>query len=324
MKKVYFVTTPLLSGHAVRGVGFYVKRILPHLKNLSGNFDMEIVDDLKSCDLVHYPFFDLFSHTLPIHKKHKTVVTIHDVIPLEFSDHYPPGIRGSFNFQLQKLALSRVERVITDSNYSAGKISQYLNIPKSDIRVIYLAADTQFKKVSRPQTKFKLPRKFVLYVGDVNYNKNIPNLVKACQKINIPLVMVGKQVTELERLDLEHPELHHLKNINWADIIRLGFVSDDELVNIYNLATVYCQPSFSEGSALPILEAMACGIPVSCSDIPIFHEHATESVDYFDPNNVTSIAKSLSNHQSTKPSTLNWAQTARQTLGIYREILDNT
>ena len=189
MTQVGFVTTPLLSGHSVRGVGFYTQRLLSHILPLAPNFGFEVVE-IKSLDqseqlgqleIIHYPYFDLFQHTLPIMKKIKTVVTIHDVIPLEFPDHYPPGLKGWANLQLQRLALSGVEGVITDSYASVHAIRQYLQVPHEKIKLIYLAADEKFKKISKPKNNHNLPKKFVLYVGDINYNKNIPNLISACK-----------------------------------------------------------------------------------------------------------------------------------------------
>jgi len=95
-----------------------------------------------------------------------------------------------------------------------------------------------------------LSDRFALYVGDINYNKNIPNLIKACKLAKIPLVIAGKQAMEVEKMNLDHPELIHLKNLDWSGVVRLGFVPDEDLVKIYNLASVYIQPSFYEGFGL--------------------------------------------------------------------------
>src|SRR3990167_9981595 len=172
MIKIGFVTSPLSSGHSVRGVGFYTRRLLPELKKQASNFGFEILEisslgqleQLGQLEILHYPFFDLFRHTLPIFKKSKTIVTVHDVIPLEFPDHYPPGLRGWSNLQLQKIALSRAEGVITDSYASVKSIHKYLGVPHEKIKLVYLAADKMFKKVANPKNKFNLPKKFVLYV----------------------------------------------------------------------------------------------------------------------------------------------------------------
>lgn len=337
MIKVGFVATPLSDSNSIRGVGFYTRRLLPELKKQASNFDIEILEienysqlSTLNYQLIHYPFFDLFKHTLPTLKKTKTVVTIHDVIPLEFPDHYPPGVKGWLSLQLQKLALSGVERVITDSYASVKSIHKYLQVPHHKIKLVYLAADPIFKKISNPKNKYNLPIKFVLYVGDINYNKNIPNLVAACQLAKLPLVIVGKQAAELEKLDLSHPELRHL-SMNYELItqypIRLGFVPDQDLVAIYNLATVYCQPSLAEGFGLPVLEALACGTPVACSNTSSLPEIAGDTAVYFNPHDTKAmsqaILKAMNSKLSTKiPPSFSWAKTAEQTLQVYQETLN--
>lgn len=331
--KVGFVTKSLTDGNAQRGVGFYAMRLLPKLKKYSKEFGIEILEinsdhelSTNNYELVHYPYFDLFWHTLPIFKKTKTIVTIHDVIPLEFPDHYPPGVRGRLNLQLQKLALSRTEGVITDSHASVKSIHKYLGVPHEKLKLIYLAADEKFKPI-KAKNKYKLPAKFVLYVGDINWNKNIPNLIKACEQINHPLVIVGKQAAEIEEMDLNHPQLQHLNNLDFKNVICLGFVSDGDLVDIYNLATVYCQASYAEGSALPILEAMSCGTQIACSEIECFKEHAGETAEYFDPQDVSDIVKAVKKTVNNKfdvtsqAKKFSWEKTALDTLRVYEEIL---
>ncbi|TSC88434.1 MAG: Mannosyltransferase B-like protein [Microgenomates group bacterium Gr01-1014_16] len=329
MKKVGFITSPLSSGHAVRGVGFYTSRLLQALKTQCSKFNIQLVEinnllDIGhwTLDIIHYPYFDPFSPTLPIVKKTKTIVTVHDVIPLEFPDHYPPGIRGWVNLQLQKLSLINTDRIITDSFYSLKKINKYLGVPPHKLRLVYLAADPIFKKIPHPVNKYNLPKKFALYVGDVNYNKNIPLLVQACRKLNLPLVIVGKQAQEIEKLNLSHPELSHLRDIDWSGITHLGFV--DDLVDIYNLASVYCQPSLSEGFGLPVLEAQACGTPVACSRAGSLPEIASDTAVYFDPYNIDDMAQAITTAMKRKRIIVNnfsWKKTAEQTLQVYQELL---
>ncbi|MEK9200351.1 MAG: glycosyltransferase family 1 protein [Patescibacteria group bacterium] len=332
MKKIGFITSPLNSGHAVRGVGFYLSRLLPQLKSNAPSFGFEILEisdylgfSNLDLELIHYPHFDLFTHSLPFYKNTPTVVTIHDVIPLEFPQAYPKGLRGWVSLQLQKLSLSDVDRVITDSFASVRAIKKHLRVPDEKLKLVYLAADPIYKQVSKPKNKFDLPKKFVLYVGDVNYNKNIPNLISACKITKYPLVMVGKQSKDMENMNFSHPELVHLKDVEFSGVIRLGFVSDEDLVDIYNLATVYCQPSFSEGFGLPVLEALACDTPVACSNTSSLPELAGDSASYFNPHDVTSISQALlkakSHHGPTQAAKFSWEKAAQQTLQVYSEII---
>ncbi|KKU70259.1 MAG: Glycosyl transferase group 1 [Candidatus Amesbacteria bacterium GW2011_GWA1_47_20] len=327
MIKIGFVTTPLHDANAVRGVGFYTRRLLPELKKQAKNFGVEILevdslgrlDQLGQLEIIHYPYFDLFKHTLPIIKNAKTIVTIHDVMPLEFPDHFPPGIRGWFNLQLQKLALANVDRVITVSYHCVKTIYKYLGIPHAKLKLIYEAADPIFKHVSKPKNKYHLP-------GDINYNKNIPNLITAARLAKLPLVMVGRQAKELEKMDLSHPELKHLQGMSLQNVRRLGFVADAELVDIYNLATVYCQPSLADGFGLPVVEALACATPVACSRTSSLPEVAGDAATYFDPTDIKDMARAIknakSNHGPTQATKFSWAKAAAETLQVYQEALN--
>jgi len=348
MKTIGFVTSPLTDQNAVRGVGFYTKNLLANLKLLAPKHNMEIIETINyqlstiNYDLLHIPYFTPYSLSIPSGIKIPLVVTIHDVTPLEFPGHYPPGLRGWLNLQIQKHRLRQASRIITDSFASVKSIHHYLQVPNSKIRFIHLAADpiyhpiTDRRILSQVKAKYHLPDKFVLYVGDVNWNKNLPGLTAACLTLKVPLVVVGKQARELESSNLNHPELVHLKD--WftdKNVIRLGFVPTEELAVIYYLAAVYCQPSFAEGFGIPVLEALASGTPVACSQIPSLLEIAGEAALYFDPGKQSEMTKVL--HQLLIDSRLrsrlrlqgpaqsakfSWAKTAAQTLQVYRELLD--
>jgi glycosyltransferase involved in cell wall biosynthesis len=328
MIKVGFITKSLTDGNAQRGVGFYAKRLLPKLKEFAKDFGIEIFEDKYSeVDLVHYPYFDLFYHTLPLFRQTKTVVTVHDVIPLEFPDVYKQGLKAKLNLFLQGLALQTADTIITDSYYSLKNIRKYLNIPHEKLKLVYLAADAVYRKKSKSKivNKYKLPKDFVLYVGDVNYNKNIPGLIQACKIAKLPLVMVGRQAKEIENMDLNHPELIHLKFIDLDYPLRLGFVSDEDLVDIYNLASVYCQASFSEGFGLNPLEALACGTPVASSNRGSLPEVLGDNAVYFDPHDTQDIVKAIigaQRHNGTKAqSKFSWDKTAKETLQVYKSIV---
>jgi len=336
MIKIGFVTSPLTSGHAVRGVGYYTQRLFHALSIQCSRFNVQLFEiknplDVShwKLDIVHYPFFDFYTNTLSIIRNTKTIVTIHDLIPLEFPEHFPPGIRGSINLKLQKLSLNAIDGVITDSYASVKAIHQYLGIDHTKIKLIYLAADDHFKPIKDKQKlnavakKYNLPQRFVLYVGDVNWNKNIPGLIEACKLSKLSLVLVGKHAQEVEKLDLNHPELRHLKTVDWQFALRLGFVPDEDMPALYNLAAVYCQASFAEGFGLPVLEAMACGTQVACSNTHSLPEIAGDAAEYFNPYDQTTIAKAITKSLTTKhdvvsqASKFSWEKTASKTLEVY-------
>ena len=335
--KIAIDTGPLKSGHKVRGVGFYTQNLIVALGNRVTAVDFREVD-LAQYDLIHYPYFSPFQKTLPLRKPARSVVTVHDLIPLLYPKHYPPGLRGKVNFSWQKLLIKKVDHIIADSETSKKDIIKFFGVHPGKIVVVRLAPGEMFKKLV-VKKHYKLPKRFVLYVGDVDYNKNIPGLIKAVKILDIPLVMVGKQAGEIENQDLAHPELMHLKEIlpdfkNNPKVIRLGFVSDEDLVAIYNLATAYCQPSFCEGFGLPVLQAMACGTPVVAAKTPALMEIGESACLYADPQDPKDMAqkikrvldnpslqKDLSQKGLKQVKKFSWTKTAQETYKVYEKAL---
>lgn len=321
-----------------RGVGFYAKNLAKTLVNLPG---ISLTD--TDPDIVHYPYFDLFYHTLPIKKIKPTIVTIHDVTPLAMSGRYPKGIRGSLNLARQWLALQSVSAIITDSENSKTDIEKYLFVPKEKIFVIPLATDPIYKKTIKEsvskevKNRFNLPDKFILTVaGGPNPNKNLPSLAEVTDRLGIPLVIVGKGMLQ-EVGEPVHPELIDMVRLKiYKHLILPGFVSNDDLSALYNLATLYVQPSLYEGFGLPLLEAMTTGCLVASSNsgsLPeIYHKNAIT----FNPKKLSSIEKAIKKTLSLSPkarqsqiaeakakaTTFSWVKTAKATLKVYEKVLN--
>ncbi|MBI5465108.1 glycosyltransferase family 4 protein, partial [Candidatus Gottesmanbacteria bacterium] len=291
----------------------------------------------KDLDLVHYSYFEPFFLTLPLLKKFPAVVTIHDLIPLVFSEHFPAGIKGRLKWEIQKFSLRNVSAIITDSQSSKNDIMRFTGIDESKINVVYLAPGKEFRKLEAGK-KYQLPDKFALYVGDATWNKNLPKLIEAMELVKIPLVMVGKALVQTD-FDKTNPwnqdltKVQEMANKN-KKIIRLGFIPTDDLVKVYNLATVFVMPSIYEGFGLPILEAMACGCPVvtaKTSSLPEICEKAAIMVDPYDVNDIVrGIREVLNNrlvHYTLQKEGLmqakkfTWEKTARETVAVYKKVL---
>lgn len=305
--KIAINSLPLKSAHKTRGIGYYTKYLIESLKEDSSLEiqQFESLSEVNDADLVHYPWFDLYFHTLPIKKRFPTVVTIHDVIPLVFPKHYPVGIRGKANFILQKLALNSCKYIITDSQVSKEDITKYLKIESKKIAAIHLAADPKFEvladstKLLHIKRQYRLPDRFLLYVGDANWVKNLPFFIDNFRQIihdpgfeDVRLVLVGGVFLKNVE-NIIHPELESLKLVNQLIkqhkmddfIIRPGQIDNTTLVTFYNLATAYIQPSFYEGFGLPVLQAFACGTPVVASNKGSLPEIGGQAAVYFDPAN---------------------------------------
>lgn len=348
---------PLKSAHKDRGIGFYTSNLIENLKKDPQIKLQEFINisEIKDADIVHYPWFDFFFHTLPIRKKFKTIVTVHDVIPLLFPEHYPTGFRGKYNFFLQKLALKNCKSIITDSSLSKKGISRYLNISEDRISVVYLAANEKFRlqkeqDLIRMKRKYKLADRFLLYVGDANWVKNLPFLVRSFNKFSkieefkdVNLILVGGVF--LKRVEnIEHPELKDLKEVNKLitelhleeRIKRVGDLNIDELVSFYNLATIYIQPSLYEGFGLPLLEAFSCGTPVISSYGGSLSEIGGNAAVYFDPQKENqlismlrdvlqskSLQKKLSDLGLKKAEKFSWKKVSEETKQVYVKVIKN-
>ncbi len=347
--KIAIDVSPLQTGHKVRGVGFY----LEHLKSALLKYypENEYIffergEKLpKDVDLVHFPYFEPFFLALPIYKKYKTVVTVHDLTPIAFPNAFPRGVRGEIKWQMQRYALRQANAIITDSKSSQKDIIKFVGAKQNKIHVVYLAAGEQFRIINNQQStinnlreKYKLPGKFILYVGDVTWNKNLPRLLDAVKELKIPIVMVGKSLVS-EDYDRNNPwnaDLNRINELSRGDqnITRLGFVPTDELVEIYNLATVFAMPSLYEGFGLPVLEAMACGCPVVTSKEGSLEEVAGDAAYFVDAYNVESIKegikkvfndeklqKELSVKGLKNSEKFSWKKAASDTLNVYRQVL---
>jgi len=346
--KIAIDVSPLQTGHKIRGVGFYLEHLKDALVKYYPENEYVFFERGKSLpkdiDLVHFPYFEPFFLALPLYKKFKTVVTVHDLTPIVFPEAFPRGIKGEIKWQMQKFALKKADAVITDSKSSKKDIIKFIGARESKVKVVYLAVGEQFKKLTDDswkeeiRKKYNLPKKFVLYVGDVTWNKNLPRLIDAVKKLKIPLVMIGKSLTS-DNYDKDNPWNADLNRINElakgdSSIIRLGFVSAEDLIAVYNLATVFVLPSLYEGFGLPILEAMACGCPVVTSTEGSLGEVAGNAACYVDAYDVESIAsgikevfesenlqKQLRKKGFENVKKFSWEKTAAETIKAYEGVL---
>lgn len=344
--KIAIDVSPLNDGNSLRGVGYYTRNLVEALQKVVKtnsefkHFQIDLIEDSSKkttdFDLIHYPYFDPFRLTLPLQSK-PFIVTCHDLIPIAFKEHFPVGIKGRIKWFIQKRRLEKAKYIICPSHSAKYQILDHIKYPMDKIFTTYEAATPNYKKItnrkelSAIKKKYNLPDKFVLYVGDINWNKNIPSLVKACLNLKYPLVIVGSSAVK------KTPNHPWTQDILWLQsqksplLTLTGFVSDEDLPYIYNLATLYCQPSFSEGFGLPLVEALQSGTPVCYSQESCLPEIMDFNGEYFNPYSQESIEKSLKKMWSSealrrKHSTqgiiraaqFSWESTAIQTLTLYR------
>ena len=302
--------SPLTSGnflqHRVRGTGFYLKNLKESLLKYHPDNEYEFFNKQEKIkiepDIIHYPYFEPYFLTLPSKVSGNNVVTVHDLTPLVFKNEFPAGVRGEVKWIIQKKRLKRAGAIITDSNSSKKDINKFSGIDNSKIHVVYLAAASYFTQIPEEKKrgiikKFNLPEDFVLYVGDVTWNKNLPGLIEAISKTGSNLVIAGAAFAN-EAFDRSNPWNKDLaKSQELAKqnkrIISTGFVDNDDLVALYNAAKLLVMPSFYEGFGLPVLEAMSCGCPVVTTNMGSLPEIAGQAAYFVDPYSIDSIRKGI-------------------------------
>jgi len=350
MLNILFETSVLTGGHSARGIGTYTRQLISFLEK---NEEISLVktstlDKTKKnkIDLIHYPFFDLFFDTLPLTSLKKRVVTIHDVIPLVFSEQYKPGIKGKLRFKKQKLALKSIDAVITDSKASKLDIVKYLGVPEQKVHVVYLASNPDLKAqdenmIKKVKRKNKLPNNYLLYVGDINYNKNIPQLIKMMKYLDdtdLKLVCLGRNFTPQSIPEWQWIETQlALSNVEDKVIFLNNVLTEsiDELSAIYTGAVAYIQPSLYEGFGLPILEAMQCRTPVISTENSSLIEVGDNFVQFTqtDAESMALAVKEVLSWSKTKrikvireafkwSKNFNWQKTADETAEVYRQLLN--
>lgn len=287
--------------------------------------------------LAHVPYF-----AAPLASPLKTVVTIHDLIPIVL-----PLYRGSPLVRLYTRLVSasarRAHAIIADSNCSKQDIVHHLGIPAERVHVIYLAANTRFRPVQNTDEvrgKYKLPERFILFLSGYDQRKNVRVLIEAFSRLadlykeGYRLVL-GGAVPDVDSPFFPNPSRMVRESGLPGDAVQfIGEVAEEDKPALYSSAAVFAFPSVYEGFGLPVLEAMACGTPVICSNTSSLPEVVGDAGLALDPQNVERWADSLQRVISDsrrreamraagiqQASKFTWDRTARETLQVYERLV---
>lgn len=270
----------------------------------------------------------------------KLVVTIHDVIGLVMPEMFTWKMRlwlRVFTSNAARVA----HRIIVISQTTKNDVVRYTGCPPDRISVIYNSVDERFRpredmrERQRVQKKYNLPDTFILYVGNIEPRKNLPTLAQAYSllpepvKQNYPLVIAGGLGWKTG------PILESLKQYDSNDtIILAGYIEDEDLPTLYNLATLFVYPSLYEGFGYPVLEAMACGIPVITSNRASLPEVAGDAAILVDPLDAKFLAremervlldgalrKELQKKGLQRAAQFSWRQNAEETLELFKRVV---
>jgi glycosyltransferase involved in cell wall biosynthesis len=302
MTKKVFVYDPTFKDKksAVRGVGRYVQILR---ENFSSEFEFvsQITDwklNIKNSVFIN-PFFNFLQSPLTLKRiAHQQIAIIHDLIPLKYPSHFPAGVRGNINILLNKFTLRNYDLIITDSETSKKDIINILHIHEKKIKVIYPCLPKIFTNL-----EFRVQNsKFCIYVGDATWNKNLVNLAYAIKIANINCVFVGaifksiNQKTPLQNIN--HPWMTEFKQFikmtkDDKRFIFAGFITDFELIKLYQQALFNILPSRDEGFGFSYLEAAHLGCPSLLSDIPVLQEISAGNALFIDPKDPQNIADKI-------------------------------
>ncbi len=243
-------------------------------------------------DLCYSPDF-----VLPPQLRGRRIVTVHDLAYLVYPQCAVPSL-GWYLHRAVPRSVARADLVLADSHSSRQDIIRLLGVPAERVRVVPLGVDAAYRPLEDRtllegvRVRYGLPGRFLLFVGTIEPRKNLPRLLEALaglpEEERLPLVVVGKpgwlyeeSFTSVARLGLGR----------W--VYFLGFVPEEELPALYNLAAALVYPSLYEGFGLPPLEAMACGTPVLTSGTSSLPEVVGEAAVLVDPLEVVSIREGL-------------------------------
>lgn len=284
-----------------------------------------IVNKYKNIAIFHSPSFV----SSPFIRA-KMIMTIHDLNHLRFPQYYTPFHKYYYKY-IVKLSALKCEKILTVSEFSKNEIVSWLKCDRNKVVVTYNGVDNKFKVVEdknvllRVREKYKLPDKFVLYIGNLKPHKNVKTLIKTMSLVNgdIKLVINGKVNESLN-------EIINLYNLQ-GKINFIGYVDDEDLPALYNLAKVFVFPSLYEGFGLPPLEAMACGCPVIVSNTSSLPEVVGNVGEKFEPNDYIKLSelinKSLNEGIDKKKlieraKLFNWERTCDETLSEYYKLIN--
>lgn len=212
------------------------------------------------------------------------VVTHHDITYKRYPKSFSLKFRLLYGWLVPKI-LTNSKKIITVSNFSKNEISNYFNIDKNKIDVIYNAVGKEFHTTTPKLVEKEKP--YALAVSSPNYHKNFHGLIDAflSTEINLTLKIIGGGAASFKKMNFNNGDDHRIHF--------LGRVDDDQLIQLYNNAQFFIFPSFYEGFGIPPLEAQACGCPVIASNTASMPEVLEQSVLYFSPHSKQEMQNAL-------------------------------
>lgn len=300
----------------------------------------------EGCDILHCT-----SNTAPIYSKVPIMITLHDIIYMESVSLFKKGGTGyqklgnMYRRWVVPTVVKKSKKVITVSEFEKKRIGYFFGLSDKQLVAVYNGVGSHFKKITdsnelqKIKSVYKLPDKFFFFLGNTDPKKNTIGVLKAFADFNklYPgtrhLVMPDYEETELMRLlnDIEAKEIRSLIHLT-------GYIKNTDLPAIISQCEIFLYPSLRESFGIPILEGMACGVPVITSNTSSMPEIAGDSgaaliIDPFKPEEITqaickiiedtTLAGQFRKNGVLRAKDFSWKKMAVKVLGLYKEVYED-
>ncbi len=284
------------------------------------------------------------SNTAPLRLNVPLVVTLHDIIYLEklnLTKGTSYQIIGNlYRRSIVPSIVRKAALILTVSESERNWIRNFFALPEEKIRAVYNGVGSHFRPVTDEEVlksvrkKYNLPDEFVFYFGNTDPKKNMEGVMRTLShlrrqgKLTFRLLMLDVDRQHLRRIATRIGDTEILDHISFC-----GYIRNDELPAIYSMAKVFLYPSLRESFGIPILEAMACGVPVVTSGTSSMPEVAGDAALLVNPSDPADIAAKVSDLIEDRQLRNNliqkgfqrykifsWERNALQTLELYKTI----
>jgi glycosyltransferase involved in cell wall biosynthesis len=295
---------------------------------------------LRGTDLLHFPLADGWYGPVC-----RAVVTIHDLSVLRFPEAYFADTAAERRAWRHHMAITAsADAVITVSEATAGDVVALLGVEERRVAVVAHGVESHFRPARDPRTlkelrrRYRLPERYLLFVGGVDYKKNVARLIEAFalarRDAGLPHALVLAGPLQREGNPFFEAAREAAATMRVAERIRwLGYVSDADLPALYSGADAFVFPSLMEGFGFPPLEAMACGTPVVSSSGTATEEVTGDAAVLIDPRDAGHIAEGilqvLDEERSRtlvqaglrRAAGYTWERTAARTIEVYERVV---
>ncbi len=314
-----------------------------HTRRVSANPFLRLGADLAVKVRQDRPDLLHVQYTAPLACSAPIVVSVHDVSFLEHPEYFTRDRAWQLQSTVRR-TVRRAARILTGSEFSRWSILKvYGQLEEEKVVVVPNAAAPEFRPISREaacaavRERFSIAGPFVLSVGDLQPRKNQIGLIRAFARLlraypqfKHNLVLAGKETWFADRVREAARESGIGGRIQFV-----GFVTDRDLLHLYNAAELFAFPSFYEGFGLPVLEAMACGRAVVCSNTSALPEVVDGGAILCDPYSLDEIARAIADLLldselrarmerlgGQRAAHFSWQRTARRTLEVFYDVAE--